>query len=187
MAKLIYITGGARSGKSSFAEQQAARYKKVAYIATAKCTDQEMAVRINRHRQQRPAHWQTIEEQYQPYVSITESEADAILLDCLSIWVSNLVLQYWDDQQGFLCSAPDLIDRVLSEVEKLVAAAAVYQGTLIIVSNEVGSGIVPVSPLARLYRDCLGLCNQKIAASADLAYWCVSGIPVLLKEGGHEK
>lgn len=189
MANIIYVTGGARSGKSSFAEAQAKKHNSVLYIATAACLDEEMQYRILRHQQQRPKTWHTIEEQLKPYTYINACvQEEAILLDCLSVWVSNLMLQYWnDDESGFTCAKNNLINLVLVEIEQLVLATQKYNKTLIIVSNEVGSGIVPMSTLARYYRDCLGLCNQKIAKVANKVYWCVSGIPTLIKGEKNEK
>ena len=188
MANIIYITGGARSGKSSFAEELAKKHTDVLYIATAACLDEEMQDRINRHQQQRSATWQTIEEQLKPYNYINKSvQQDAILLDCLSVWVSNLILQYWNDETGFTCAKNEVINKVLAEVKKLTLAADHYNKTLIVVSNEVGSGIVPMSALARYYRDCLGLANQLIANQSNKAYWCVSGISTLIKGDKNEK
>ena len=164
---IVYVTGGARSGKSRFAEAWAAKQSApVTYLATAQAFDDEMRERIERHRIDRPAHWPTLEEP----LNVPQTLADlngVILLDCLSLWISNLLLADLDDTA------------ILERVDALLAQA--NSKTLILVSNEVGSGIVPDNALARRYRDLLGWANQRAAAAANEVYLLVSGLPLRLK------
>ena len=164
---IVYVTGGARSGKSRFAEAWAAKQSaSVTYLATAQAFDDEMRERIERHRADRPAHWPTLEEPLNVPQALAELQG-VILLDCLSLWVSNLLLADLEDAA------------ILERVDALLAQA--NSKTLILVSNEVGSGIVPDNALARRYRDLLGWANQRAAAAADEAYVLVSGLPLRLK------
>ncbi|WP_420593516.1 bifunctional adenosylcobinamide kinase/adenosylcobinamide-phosphate guanylyltransferase [Deinococcus sp.] len=164
---IVYITGGARSGKSRFAEAWAAKQSApVTYLATAQAFDDEMRERIERHRTDRPAHWPTLEEPLNVPQALAELNG-VILLDCLSLWISNLLLADLDDTA------------ILERVDALLAQA--NSKTLILVSNEVGSGIVPDNALARRYRDLLGWGNQRAAAAASEAYLLVSGLPLRLK------
>ncbi|AZI45144.1 bifunctional adenosylcobinamide kinase/adenosylcobinamide-phosphate guanylyltransferase (plasmid) [Deinococcus psychrotolerans] len=166
--KLIYITGGARSGKSSFAERQALRLSghAVTYLATAQAFDGEMRARIERHQSDRPAEWITLEEPLDVVAALQTAHTPTVLLDCLSLWVSNLMLAEREDGE------------VLARVDDLLRHNS---ATLIVVSNEVGLGIVPDNALARRYRDLLGWANQHFAAAADEAHLLVSGLPLRLK------
>lgn len=181
MAKLIFITGGARSGKSRFAEKLAGEHDQVTYIATAQALDQEMRERIAKHQAQRPAHWVTKECPLRPQAAVALVGNGCILLDCLSVWVSNLLLQHWNEETEQLAAWAQVESTVSAQVQELLQAAADHAGTVLMVSNEVGSGLVPVYALGRAYRDLLGWVNQQVAAAADEVYWCVSGIPVLIK------
>jgi adenosylcobinamide kinase/adenosylcobinamide-phosphate guanylyltransferase len=173
MSKLVLFTGGARSGKSTRAEQYAARLSQgVAYIATAEAGDDEMRARIAQHQRRRPAHWRTLEWPLSAATALAELEIGAVaLLDCLSLLVSNLLLAHEDDP------AP-IVER---EVAAILTAAQDRDLTLIAVTNEVGMGIVPAYPLGRAYRDVLGRANQQMAAAADEVYLVICGIPVELK------
>ncbi len=170
MTPLIYVTGGARSGKSSFAERRAGELggERVTYLATAQAFDAEMQDRIGRHRADRPAGWDTREEPIS-VAPILEGLQGVVLLDCLSLWVSNLTLR-GDSESDILRAAAELI-----------FAQQRRGGTLIVVSNEVGLGIVPDNALARRYRDSLGRVNQAFAAASDEAWLLVSGLSVRLK------
>jgi adenosylcobinamide kinase/adenosylcobinamide-phosphate guanylyltransferase len=172
--RIILFTGGARSGKSRRAEQYAARLgRPVVYLATAEAGDDEMQVRIAAHQAQRPAIWRTVEAPLAAAAPLWELEPGAVvLLDCLALLVTNLLLAHED--------APE--PPVEREVAALIAAARARDLTLIIVSNEVGMGIVPAYPLGRVYRDLLGRANQQVAAAADEVYLVVCGIPVELRE-----
>jgi adenosylcobinamide kinase / adenosylcobinamide-phosphate guanylyltransferase len=175
MAKrMIFITGGCRSGKSRFALSYAnERYSKKLFLATSEVLDEEMARRVENHKKTRGADWKTIEEPIGIVETISQSaeEGAVILLDCITLWLSNLLLQ-WDDDP-----------RIMEEVNRLTRALHKSPASSIIVSNEVGMGIVPADPLGRRFRDLAGTANQKIAEAADTVVFMVSGIPMFLKGG----
>lgn len=166
MGKLILVLGGARSGKSSFAERLAARYDSVTYLATGQVTDQEMAQRIARHQAQRPSSWQTVEEGYHPAAALRRARG-VVLLDCVTFLISNHLLQ--DESR---CE-----ETVLAELEALLH----LEVDVIAVSNEVGLGVVPEHHLARVFRDVQGRVNQFLASRAEKVYVCWAGIPVDVK------
>jgi len=170
--KIYFITGGARSGKSTFAERLANGVTgKRAYIATAQALDAEMATRIRHHRERRGAAWDTYEEP----IAIAEllvrlsGKYQLALLDCLTLWLSN-VMAHTDGDNA-----------VSSRSDELIAAIERFEGSCIIVSNEVGFGIVPDNPLARKFRDFAGILNQKMAQAADDVYFMAAGIPMKIK------
>jgi adenosylcobinamide kinase/adenosylcobinamide-phosphate guanylyltransferase len=173
MSKIVLFTGGARSGKSTRAEQYAVlRNQPVVYIATAEAGDDEMRARIAQHQCRRPASWVTREAPLAVAAAIAEqASGSVVLLDCLSLLVSNLLLAHEADP------AP----AVDAEIAAIVTAAQARDLTLIVVTNEVGMGIVPAYPLGRQYRDLLGRANQQVAAAADEVYLLVCGIPVELR------
>ena len=173
---LIYVTGGARSGKSRFAEARAQQLGGgqlgdggVTYLATAQAFDAEMEARIGRHRSDRPAAWHTIEEPLDVARALQRVQTPVVLLDCLSLWVSNAMLR-GDSEETILHATSELLDTQRGR-----------GGTLIVVSNEVGLGIVPDNALARRYRDALGRVNQAAAAASDEAFLLVSGLELRLK------
>ncbi|MDD3888422.1 MAG: bifunctional adenosylcobinamide kinase/adenosylcobinamide-phosphate guanylyltransferase [Syntrophomonadaceae bacterium] len=173
--KLIFVTGAARSGKSFFAEKTAAELEgNVTYIATCVPGDDEMKDRVARHQSRRPVNWQTIEEAFNPAQVIKEFDEPGhiILLDCLTLLVSNLILQTNIE--------PDE-NQLLQKITELAKVSRESAAHIIIVSNEVGWGIVPGDPLSRLYRDIIGRANQTIASYADEAYITIAGIPIELK------
>ena len=172
MGKLIFITGGARSGKSAFAQKLANNLsKRVTYIATAGARDKEMELRIKIHRKNRPPHWRTIEQEKNitEVLSLAAEKSEVILLDCLTLLISNLLLSVRKD--------------VLKEIRQLVNKIREIKATVLIVSNEVGMGIVPDNRLARKFRDMAGRANQIVAQAADEVYLVVSGIPIKVKDG----
>jgi adenosylcobinamide kinase/adenosylcobinamide-phosphate guanylyltransferase len=179
MGELILILGGARSGKSTFAQKLALEIggESVLYLATAEAGDDEMRRRIEQHQQDRPLGWRTVEAQQQVGQAILGSDAGerAILVDCITLLVSNRLIAFED------AFAPQVKATVMGEVEDLVACAAQVRGTVITVSNEVGMGLVPPYPLGRAYRDLLGRANQALAAAADRVYFLVAGLPMTLK------
>ena len=172
MSKLIFITGGARSGKSRLAEELAAHFgAPLGYLATGQAGDPEMSARIARHQARRGADWQTMEEPLQvlPVLQGHDGYFSAILMDCLTLWLSNLLLHHNEP-------AP-----ALAAIRELIAALPGLKTPLIIVSNEIGMGIVPDNPLARTFRDLAGEANEMLAAVADEVYVTFSGLPLKLK------
>jgi adenosylcobinamide kinase/adenosylcobinamide-phosphate guanylyltransferase len=172
MAELIFITGGARSGKSRLAEELALKYgEPLLYLATAHGGDAEMAMRISRHQSRRGTAWQTIEEPYELLSVLTGHDGwfNATLVDCITLWLTNLLLD------------PARCDTALDRVRQLAAAARALKTPLILVSNEVGMGIVPDNALARKFRDLAGETNEILAAAADEVYVMFSGLPLKLK------
>jgi adenosylcobinamide kinase/adenosylcobinamide-phosphate guanylyltransferase len=180
--QLTLILGGARSGKSSYAERLATqRGTRVAYIATAQAWDEEMALRIANHQAQRPPHWRTIEAPTRVGAAIATAEAKAgdwevVLLDCLTLLASNVILTLPEPVE--IAAAEEALG---VEIEALLAAYQASKAHWIIVSNEVGLGIVPAYPLGRVYRDALGRANQQFAALADEVLFMVAGLPMRVK------
>jgi len=176
MAKIILISGGARSGKSHFAEQHALNTASGwLYLATCpKALDQEMTARIAAHQKQRRGRgWQTREEETELAAILTALPARTnVLIDCLTMWVSNLLLA----ADGGLSET-----EIAGECRRLLDACQPQTGTYIMVTNEVGGGIVPENKLARRYRDLVGRCNQIIAAEADEVFLTSCGIPLKIK------
>ncbi len=170
--KIIFITGGARSGKSRFALEAAKKFPgSKAYLATAQALDEEMKRRIARHKKSRPRTWKTLEEPVR-IAEVVQREGkrfDLIVLDCLTLWLSNLMMAEWTEK------------KILAETDRFLRRARQAPGSIILVSNEVGLGIVPDNPAAREFRDLSGLIHQKIAAAADEVYFLVCGLPQKLK------
>jgi len=191
--KIILVTGGIRSGKSSFAQRLVQPYgDHVRYIATAEAKDEEMEKRIGIHRQNRPKSWQTVEEPLHLAKLFYEDESDdsekqtnqevASLIDCITLWTSNLLLQK-GEQDEELWETEEGRKKVETMIDDFLHALTVYRYPVIIVTNEVGWGGIEMSALGRVYQDILGWTNQKIANMADEVYLVVSGIPVQLKGG----
>jgi adenosylcobinamide kinase/adenosylcobinamide-phosphate guanylyltransferase len=177
--KLIFITGGARSGKSNFAEKIALSLgKPVVYLATGQPLDKEMADRIKKHKAKRPTDWETYEEpiEVSELVSSLGREKEVILIDCLTLLVSNLLLR-----EKNKVGNPPWEEKILLEIEKLTEISYQVPAQIIIVSNEVGMGLVPDNPLGRVYRDILGRANSIIANKADQVFMMISGIPLKIK------
>jgi adenosylcobinamide kinase / adenosylcobinamide-phosphate guanylyltransferase len=179
-AQLILILGGARSGKSSYAEKLAAELgQRVLYVATAEAGDEEMVRRIEAHRRSRPDSWQTLEAPVRVGAALSEyqyNNREVILLDCLTLLVSNTILALENEPPVVVEAA------VRQEVEAILAAKAGLAAPVIVVSNEVGLGLVPPYPLGRIYRDLLGWANQRLAAAADRVLFMVAGLPMILKD-----
>lgn len=186
--RLVLLLGGARSGKSTFAERLATRSgRSVAYIATALAIDDDMRDRIARHRSARSADWHTIEEPLHLASALQRAAAvaDVVILDCLTVWLSNWLFAQGDSEQ---LEADKVIsahhyEGALQEIEALLWAVEELEPgkTLIVVTNEVGLGIVPAYALGRVYRDVLGLVNQSIAATATQVYLMIAGLGVDIK------
>ncbi len=175
MGKLIFITGGVRSGKSGYAAELAKRMgKEVIFLATGSAEDEEMRERIRLHKKARPSHWKTIEEKKDLIfvLSNISSPQKVIIIDCLGFLVSNLLL---DDQEE---------ESIIGQVRKIANLILEGSHIAIVISNEVGWGVVPTSKLGRKFRDILGRANQIMAKYAQEVYLMVSGIPVKLKSEG---
>jgi adenosylcobinamide kinase / adenosylcobinamide-phosphate guanylyltransferase len=183
---LIFVTGGSKSGKSFFAENIVNEAgEKIAYFATGVPVDKEMEDRIAKHRQRRSEKWLTFEgfSGLGDTVRARGGEFDGLIVDCLSALVSNIILSRehadWD------VIAPEMAEELESDVEaevlSLLDALSGFTGTAVIVSNEVGMGVVPPSALGRLFRDLAGSMNQRVASRADRAYLLVAGIPLTIK------
>jgi adenosylcobinamide kinase/adenosylcobinamide-phosphate guanylyltransferase len=182
------VLGGARSGKSSYAEMLAGEQGgDVLYVATAEAWDDEMRRRIEAHKAQRPAHWHTVEAPRHPGAAVTAAlsgalpvgpmaAARAVLVDCLTLLANNILIALPEH-----ATEADATAALLAEVDELLAARQAGDADWIIVSNEVGLGIVPAYPLGRLYRDALGRANQHIAGLADTVVFMVAGIPMRIK------
>ena len=179
MTRLTFIIGGARSGKSRYAEKLATQTsQRVLFVATAQALDEEMHRRILAHQSRRPAAWQTRELPEDPGGHLLEDvpHADIILIDCLTLLISNAVLKAAGDvEQPDEAAATVLVE---AEVEGLLKAARSIEAHWLVISNEVGGGLVPPYPVGRLYRDLLGWANQRLAQEASEVIWMVAGIPV---------
>ena len=177
MGKLTFILGGARSGKSTYAQRLAEKHAgRVVFIATATVSDGEMASRIRQHQKERPPAWATVEIPVGIAAALRANPtgADVVLLDCVTLLVSNLIFATGQDEVDEITAGA----RVKSEISDLLGYIRDSGASWIIVSNEVGLGLVPPYPLGRLYRDLLGRANQELAAAADEVVWMVAGIPV---------
>jgi adenosylcobinamide kinase/adenosylcobinamide-phosphate guanylyltransferase len=176
-SKSILVLGGARAGKSTFALRLAKELTadgQVCFIATGQAFDEEMKERIARHREERPGHWNTIEEPYQIDEALHQAgEANVVIIDCLTLFVSNWLLRSEDESQ---CEAA--LQKV---VESLLAKIKSQTKTVICVSNEVGLGLVPNNRLGRTFRDLLGRVNQQFAEAADEVLLIVAGLPLRMK------
>jgi len=178
MAEVILITGGARSGKSGFAQRLAeALPGDRAFVATCPVLDGEMTARIARHRADRAGRgWRTVEEPLDlPAALALLAATPVVLIDCLTLWVNNLLHQAATDGRALG------ENEVVPELDRLVAALAAHPGMVILVTGEVGWGIVPANELARRFRDVAGRVNQRVAAAADRVVLMVSGLPMAVK------
>jgi len=203
----ILILGGARSGKSRFAQQMAKGLgEKVLFVATGQPLDEEMASRIEEHKRIRPKNWRTLEIDVKVGQRLKEriEDADVVLLDCLTLLVSNILTKEGEESschcESFVSchsegekrlknlardrlgeTISEAEKQVMAEVEELIECINKHKGIFIVVSNEVGLGLVPENKLGRVYRDLLGKANQLLAQHADEVYFMVSGIPVKIK------
>ncbi|MCK4623622.1 MAG: bifunctional adenosylcobinamide kinase/adenosylcobinamide-phosphate guanylyltransferase [Desulfuromonadales bacterium] len=173
MAKIVFITGGARSGKSRYAQQLAEQQPgDLLYIAPARVEDEEMAARVELHRESRGERWQLLEEPLWLVDRLPDAVTGkgALLLDCVTLWLANLSFHFAEKPEP-----------VLAEVDRLIELAWQLDEPLYLVSNELGGGIVPENRLARKFRDLAGIVNQRLAAASDEVWLMVAGLPVRLK------
>lgn len=174
MKKITFILGGARSGKSRQAVKLAnQKNQKIAFIATCQPLDDEMRRRVKAHQKNRPKNWKTFEEPLNLAARVNKIGAkfDMILIDCLTLWTSNLLLMEMSET------------KIKNEIKKTLSALRKTKADSIIVSNEVGSSIVPANLLARTFRDIAGTINQIVAREADHVIFMIAGIPMEIKNG----
>ncbi|MGB4521568.1 MAG: bifunctional adenosylcobinamide kinase/adenosylcobinamide-phosphate guanylyltransferase [Candidatus Omnitrophota bacterium] len=173
MGKITFILGGTRSGKSAYALGLAKKYRSVAFIATCQALDNEMTRRIKLHKASRPKHWETFEESRDvaSLLKKMNNKFDCIIIDCLTLLVSNLLLD------------SESVKLIESRIEKMLANLKSKNAHALIVSNEVGLGLVPANKLGRDFRDITGKVNQIVAIRADEVFFMASGIPLKLKGG----
>jgi adenosylcobinamide kinase/adenosylcobinamide-phosphate guanylyltransferase len=178
VSKLTFILGGARSGKSSHAQKLALESAKtVTFIATAQALDQDMAARIKKHQQDRPKDWVTREIQKDVAKNLVSDpiKTDIVLLDCITLLANNLFMQY---VTGDRVDEDQALHAMQQEIDALLIHIREREQDWIVISNEVGLGVVPAYQMGRAYRDILGWANQRIAREADEVLWMVAGIPV---------
>jgi adenosylcobinamide kinase/adenosylcobinamide-phosphate guanylyltransferase len=171
--RVILILGGVRSGKSRYAQQLAERANRVTFLATAeRRDDEEMRKKIERHRAERPTHWKTIEEPLHlaHLVRSAGADCDVLLIDCLTLFASNLLEAHEENPA-----------RAQAQIDDLCLALQSASCAVILVSNEVGSGVVPAYALGRRFRDLIGEMNQRVAAVADSVLFMIAGLPLALK------
>ena len=179
MSNLTLILGGARSGKSSHAQSLAeATGKPVTFLATAQALDEEMSARIQKHRAERPAGWETLEIPCDLAAQVAQIKSDVVLLDCVTLLVSNLLMQFVKDD---LVDEKPFVGAVQNQIEELIAAIHAQEKDWFIISNELGLGLVPPYQMGRIYRDVLGWANQRLAREADTVLFMVAGIPMMVK------
>ena len=181
--KSILITGGVRSGKSHFAQELALKSDEpVLFVATATAGDEEMRQRIEEHRRTRPSTWNTLETTINVGDQITKQtvKAKTIILDCITLLINNIFVQH-SDHYGNRIDATLIEKEVVAEIDELVHCIDRVEADFIIVTGEVGLGLVPADKMSRLYRDLLGRANQMLAQHADEVYLMVAGIPLPVK------
>ncbi|MCY4581785.1 MAG: bifunctional adenosylcobinamide kinase/adenosylcobinamide-phosphate guanylyltransferase [Chloroflexi bacterium] len=169
--RLTFILGGVRAGKSSYAQRLAEDGRRVLFVATAEAGDAEMEARIRTHQENRPAEWDTLEEPLDLVEALMPvlDRYDTVLLDCLTLWVSNLLLS----NQG---------RDIPAEARRLLEVCRRSEAAWVVVSNEVGLGVVPANELGRAFADELGRVNQLVAAEADVVFFMAAGLPLTVKE-----
>jgi len=179
MGRLVLILGGARSGKSSYAQSLAdATGNSVTFIATAQALDDEMSARIQKHRAERSANWETLEIPLGITTHVKQIKSDVVILDCITLLVTNLLMQFVKDD---LVDEMPFMQAVQKEVEELIVMVREQKQDWLIISNEVGLGLVPPYQMGRVYRDWLGWANQRLAREADKVIFMVAGIPTVVK------
>ena len=179
MGKLILILGGARSGKSSYAQSLAEETgKSVTFLATAQALDDEMSARIQKHRAERSPDWETLEIPLDISSYVGQIKTDVVILDCMTLLVTNLLMQF---VKADLVDEAPFTQALQKEVGELIAKIGRQKQDWIIISNELGLGLVPPYQMGRVYRDLLGWANQQLARAADKVIFMVAGIPTVIK------
>ena len=179
------VVGGARGGKSRFAQELAEKTgESVLFVATAEAGDEEMRRRIEKHRSSRPASWRTLEATsgLADHIRKESNGENVVLIDCITLLVNNIIGE--SGREGEQIEEEHVEGKIIKEINELIDYIDVSDARFVIVSNEVGLGLVPVSHLGRFYRDVLGLANQLLAHHADEVYLMVCGLPVPLKTTG---
>ena len=174
MTRSLFIVGGARSGKSRFAIERFSPDDRVVFVATAEARDEEMAKRIARHRAERPSRWSTLEEPIELVSRLRDlaGRCDGVIVDCLTLWVSNLLLRGERD------------DAILERADALAGLIRNRRSSITVVSNEVGEGVHPETAAGLRFRDALGRVNQQVAAACETVVLMVAGIPLTVKAPG---
>jgi adenosylcobinamide kinase/adenosylcobinamide-phosphate guanylyltransferase len=183
MKKVLLLLGGARSGKSRYAQEYAQKQaEKVLFVATATAGDEDMRQRIEQHKKDRPVDWTTLEVTHRLGKEIEAAWVgeDVLIIDCITMLVNNIFCSYDEDQFEKLEDAV-LEKKVVSEISELIACMKRVEASFIIISNEVGLGLVPDNRMGRLYRDILGRANQMLAQNSEEVYLMVAGIPLRVK------
>jgi adenosylcobinamide kinase/adenosylcobinamide-phosphate guanylyltransferase len=183
LKKVILLLGGARSGKSRFAQEYARRNgEKVLFVATATAGDEDMRQRTEKHKKDRPANWRTLEvvTNIGMQIEANASDAQLIVIDCITMLVNNIFSRY--DEKHFDTIDDSVLEKeVVAEIKQLQMCMKKVSASFLIVSNEVGMGLVPDTRMGRLYRDFLGRANQMLAQDSDEVYLLVAGIPLRVK------
>ena len=176
---ITLILGGARSGKSSHAQSLAqASGKSVTYLATAEALDDEMSQRIRKHRADRPLQWETLEISHNIAPRVSHIQTEVVILDCVTLLITNLMMQYVKDD---LVDEEPFLTAVHKEIEELIVQLHERKQDWIIVSNEVGLGLVPAYQMGRVYRDAIGWANQRLAREADTVLFMAAGLAMVIK------
>jgi adenosylcobinamide kinase/adenosylcobinamide-phosphate guanylyltransferase len=199
MGRIIFILGGARSGKSGFAQGLAARLagasshavqaeagpetvgSGVTYLATATAEDEEMRLRVARHRQVRPAGWKTVEEPLRVAQVLSGESSAVVIVDCLTLLITNILLSEGADRTDRSPGLEELEQTVMKEIEELLGQCRRIRSQVLLISNEVGMSVVPPTPLGRVFRDIAGRVNQRVAGEAEEVYFLVAGLARQLK------
>lgn len=188
---MLLVLGGARSGKSTFAEEEVKKYEAlttgahVLYVATALAFDEGMKDRIKKHQAQRPSHWHTLES-YKGFDKLDGNEdfkrSQIIMMDCMTLMITNLLLEYTGDFDTISRTEIEGLEKgIIEEVDVFVKMCHLHQKQLVIVANEVGLGLVPPYRLGSIFRDIAGRINQKLAKEATEVYLLTAGLPLQLK------
>jgi adenosylcobinamide kinase/adenosylcobinamide-phosphate guanylyltransferase len=202
LGAITFILGGARSGKSGFAQTLAARLSAapasdvpasavsanavsaeagVTYLATATVEDEEMRLRVDRHRQARPARWRTVEEPLRVAQALSAESSGVVIVDCLTLLITNILLERGADRPDQPPGLEELEQVVMREIEEILRQCRLIESEVLLISNEVGMSVVPPTPLGRAFRDIAGRVNQRVAGEAEEVYFLVAGLARRLK------